>query len=41
MSRKLKGVETPPDDKIAEFSADEFVRGDDEGCAMAEEAALA
>ena len=44
MSRKLKGVETLPDDKTAEsllgFSADDFIGGGDEGSVMAEESAL-
>ena len=44
MSRKLKGVETLPDDKTAEsllgFSADDFIGGGDEGGVMAEEGAL-
>jgi DNA recombination protein RmuC len=45
MSRKLKGVETLPDDKTAEsllgFSADDFIGGSDEGGIIEEESALA
>ena len=44
MSRKLKGVETLPNDKAAEnllgFSADDFIGGGDEGSGLAEEYAV-